>query len=207
MSVRWHHPFAEQELNKFKVLPISQSDYVHGYGTRLMARTKERTMELGFTFLLTCGDNNAVPYSYKQGLRNEITVHSSWWNEYIKDYDNAILHIKYSRHHNSFVCCAPRRHPRPPTSLNSSISVPRAALSPSTTTVLLILLQKLHPPTATVIFVLRALQRSLLSHPSNLLRPKNYLFPFFFLFHPSLFSNFLFYIFLFNRFLFSLSWF
>ncbi len=56
-----------------------------------MARTKERAKEIGLEYLLTCADNNAVPYFKKQGFSKKITLPFEKWQGYIKDYDGVTL--------------------------------------------------------------------------------------------------------------------
>jgi histone acetyltransferase len=94
-----YRPFKEQGFAEIAFLAISQSEQVRGYGTRLMAQTKERAKRLGLTHLLTCADNNAVPYFKKQGFSKKITLPFDRWQGYIKDYDGVtlmecILHTK-----------------------------------------------------------------------------------------------------------------
>lgn len=94
-----YRPFREQKFAEIAFLAISQVEQVRGYGTRLMAQTKERAKQLGLTHLLTCADNNAVPYFKKQGFSKKITLPFDRWQGYIKDYDGVtlmecILHAK-----------------------------------------------------------------------------------------------------------------
>lgn len=94
-----YRPFYEQKFGEIAFLAISHTEQVRGYGTRLMAQTKERAKEIGLTHLLTCADNNAVPYFKKQGFSKKITLPFKRWQGYIKDYDGitlmeCILHAK-----------------------------------------------------------------------------------------------------------------
>lgn len=94
-----YRPFPEQKFGEIAFLAISQVEQVRGYGTRLMAQTKERAKRIGLTHLLTCADNNAVPYFKKQGFSKKITLARDKWQGYIKDYDGVtlmecILHTK-----------------------------------------------------------------------------------------------------------------
>lgn len=94
-----YRPFRDQQFAEIAFLAISQVEQVRGYGTRLMAQTKERAKSLGLTHLLTCADNNAVPYFKKQGFSKKITLPFERWQGYIKDYDGVtlmecILHAK-----------------------------------------------------------------------------------------------------------------
>lgn len=86
-----YRPFPEQGFAEIAFLAISQLEQVRGYGTRLMAQTKERAKSLGLTHLLTCADNNAVPYFKKQGFSKKITLPFEKWQGYIKDYDGVTL--------------------------------------------------------------------------------------------------------------------
>lgn len=86
-----YRPFREQKFAEIAFLAISQSEQVRGYGTRLMAQTKERTKKIGLDYLLTCADNNAVPYFKKQGFSKKITLPFDKWQGYIKDYDGVTL--------------------------------------------------------------------------------------------------------------------
>lgn len=86
-----YRPFLEQGFAEIAFLAISQMEQVRGYGTRLMAQTKERAKRLGLTHLLTCADNNAVPYFKKQGFSKKITLPFERWQGYIKDYDGVTL--------------------------------------------------------------------------------------------------------------------
>jgi histone acetyltransferase len=86
-----YRPFPEQGFAEIAFLAISQMEQVRGYGTRLMAQTKERAKMLGLTHLLTCADNNAVPYFKKQGFSKKITLPFDRWQGYIKDYDGVTL--------------------------------------------------------------------------------------------------------------------
>lgn len=86
-----YRPFAEQKFGEIAFLAISHTVQVRGYGTRLMAQTKERAKELGLTHLLTCADNNAVQYFKKQGFSKKITLPFERWQGYIKDYDGVTL--------------------------------------------------------------------------------------------------------------------
>lgn len=86
-----YRPFREQEFGEIAFLAISHTEQVRGYGTRLMAQTKERAKRIGLTHLLTCADNNAVPYFKKQGFSKKITLPFERWQGYIKDYDGVTL--------------------------------------------------------------------------------------------------------------------
>lgn len=86
-----YRPFHEQKLGEIAFLAISQTEQVRGYGTRLMAQTKERAKSIGLEFLLTCADNAAVPYFKKQGFSKKITLPFEKWQGYIKDYDGVTL--------------------------------------------------------------------------------------------------------------------
>lgn len=86
-----YRPFHEQKFGEIAFLAISQTEQVRGYGTRLMAQTKERAKAIGLTHLLTCADNNAVPYFKKQGFSKDITLPFERWQGYIKDYDGVTL--------------------------------------------------------------------------------------------------------------------
>ncbi|EME29013.1 histone acetyltransferase [Galdieria sulphuraria] len=86
-----YRPFIEERFAEIAFLAISDSEQVRGYGTRLMSYTKERTKELGLTHILTCADNNAVPYFKKQGFSKTITLEKERWQGYIKDYDGVTL--------------------------------------------------------------------------------------------------------------------
>lgn len=86
-----YRPFHEQEFGEIAFLAISHTEQVRGYGTRLMAQTKERAKRIGLTHLLTCADNNAVPYFKKQGFSKKITLPYDRWQGYIKDYDGVTL--------------------------------------------------------------------------------------------------------------------
>lgn len=86
-----YRPFLDQGFAEIAFLAISQMEQVRGYGTRLMAQTKERAKRLGLTHLLTCADNNAVPYFKKQGFSKKITLKKERWQGYIKDYDGVTL--------------------------------------------------------------------------------------------------------------------
>lgn len=94
-----YRPFKDQKFGEIAFLAISHTEQVRGYGTRLMAQTKERAKRIGLTHLLTCADNNAVPYFKKQGFSKRITLPFESWQGFIKDYDGVtlmecILHIK-----------------------------------------------------------------------------------------------------------------
>jgi len=86
-----YRPFPKQGFGEIAFLAISHSEQVRGYGTRLMAQTKERAKSLGLTVLLTCADNNAVPYFKKQGFSKKITLPLNMWQGYIKDYEGVTL--------------------------------------------------------------------------------------------------------------------
>lgn len=86
-----YRPFADQKFGEIAFLAISHTEQVRGYGTRLMAQTKERAKNIGLTHLLTCADNNAVPYFKKQGFSKKITLPFERWQGYIKDYDGVTL--------------------------------------------------------------------------------------------------------------------
>lgn len=86
-----YRPFCEQKFAEIAFLAISHTEQVRGYGTRLMAQTKERAKQLQLTHLLTCADNNAVPYFKKQGFSKSITLPFERWQGYIKDYDGVTL--------------------------------------------------------------------------------------------------------------------
>lgn len=86
-----YRPFPDQKFAEIAFLAISHTQQVRGYGTRLMAQTKERAKKLGLTHLLTCADNNAVPYFKKQGFSKKITLPFDRWQGYIKDYDGVTL--------------------------------------------------------------------------------------------------------------------
>jgi histone acetyltransferase len=86
-----YRPFSEQRFAEIAFLAISHSEQVRGYGTRLMAHTKERAKALQLTHLLTCADNNAVAYFKKQGFSKIITLPPERWQGYIKDYEGIVL--------------------------------------------------------------------------------------------------------------------
>lgn len=86
-----YRPFKEQKFGEIAFLAISQTEQVRGYGTRLMAQTKEQAKRIGLTHLLTCADNQAVPYFKKQGFSIRITLSKEIWQGYIKDYDGVTL--------------------------------------------------------------------------------------------------------------------
>ncbi|PXF46557.1 Histone acetyltransferase GCN5 [Gracilariopsis chorda] len=86
-----YRPFPDQKFAEIAFLAISQTEQIRGYGTRLMAQTKERAKQLELTHLLTCADNHAVPYFKKQGFSRKITLPFDLWQGYIKDYDGVTL--------------------------------------------------------------------------------------------------------------------
>eukprot|EP00188_Purpureofilum_apyrenoidigerum_P002655 Plantae.Rhodophyta-Purpureofilum_apyrenoidigerum.ctg27174.p1 GENE.Plantae.Rhodophyta-Purpureofilum_apyrenoidigerum.ctg27174~~Plantae.Rhodophyta-Purpureofilum_apyrenoidigerum.ctg27174.p1 ORF type:complete len:467 (-),score=107.78 Plantae.Rhodophyta-Purpureofilum_apyrenoidigerum.ctg27174:137-1537(-) len=86
-----YRPFVKQSFAEIAFLAISHLEQIRGYGTRLMAQTKTRAKELGLTTLLTCADNNAVPYFKKQGFSKKITLPPDLWKGYIKDYEGVTL--------------------------------------------------------------------------------------------------------------------
>lgn len=86
-----YRPFQQQRFAEIAFLAISHTEQVRGYGTRLMAQTKERAKRMGLTHLLTCADNNAVAYFKKQGFSKKITLPFELWQGYIKDYDGVTL--------------------------------------------------------------------------------------------------------------------
>lgn len=86
-----YRPFPDQEFGEIAFLAISHTEQIRGYGTRLMAQTKERAKRIGLTHLLTCADNHAVPYFKKQGFSKKITLPFERWQGYIKDYDGVTL--------------------------------------------------------------------------------------------------------------------
>lgn len=86
-----YRPFKDQKFGEIAFLAISHTEQVQGYGTRLMAQTKEQAKKIGLTHLLTCADNNAVPYFKKQGFSKKITLPFERWQGYIKDYDGVTL--------------------------------------------------------------------------------------------------------------------
>ncbi|OSX79498.1 hypothetical protein BU14_0076s0054 [Porphyra umbilicalis] len=86
-----YRPFREQKFAEVAFLAISQTEQVLGYGTRLMAQVKERAKRSGLTHLLTCADNNAVPYFKKQGFSKKITLPFPLWQGRIKDYEGVLL--------------------------------------------------------------------------------------------------------------------
>jgi len=86
-----YRPFPTQKFGEIAFLAISHVQQVQGFGTRLMAQTKERAKALGLTHLLTCADNAAVPYFKKQGFSKRITLANELWQGYIKDYEGVTL--------------------------------------------------------------------------------------------------------------------
>ncbi|GAB0490890.1 hypothetical protein MMPV_002130 [Pyropia vietnamensis] len=86
-----YRPFKEQRFAEVAFLAISQTGQERGYGTRLMAHVKERAKRCGLTHLLTCADNNAVPYFKKQGFSKKITLPFELWQGRIKDYEGVLL--------------------------------------------------------------------------------------------------------------------
>mmetsp|Transcript_7413 Transcript_7413/g.13376 ORF Transcript_7413/g.13376 Transcript_7413/m.13376 type:complete len:540 (-) Transcript_7413:384-2003(-) len=86
-----YRPFPEQRFGEIAFLAISHNEQVRGYGTRLMAHTKEHAKEIRLDVLLTCADNNAVPYFKKQGFSKRITLPKENWQGYIKDYEGVTL--------------------------------------------------------------------------------------------------------------------
>lgn len=86
-----YRPFKDQKFGEIAFLAISHTEQVRGYGTRLMAQTKEQAKRIGLTHLLTCADNQAVPYFKKQGFSKNITLPFNQWQGYIKDYDGVTL--------------------------------------------------------------------------------------------------------------------
>nr|WEU54103.1 GCN5 [Neoporphyra haitanensis] len=86
-----YRPFKDQRFAEVAFLAISQTGQERGYGTRLMAHVKERAKRCGLTHLLTCADNNAVPYFKKQGFSKKITLPFELWQGRIKDYEGVLL--------------------------------------------------------------------------------------------------------------------
>ncbi|OSX69710.1 hypothetical protein BU14_1250s0003 [Porphyra umbilicalis] len=86
-----YRPFMPQQFAEIAFLAISQTGQDLGYGARLMAHVKERAKRCGLTHLLTCADNNAVPYFKKQGFSKRITLPYELWQGRIKDYEGVLL--------------------------------------------------------------------------------------------------------------------
>ncbi|KAA8494391.1 Histone acetyltransferase GCN5 [Porphyridium purpureum] len=86
-----YRPFPSQGFAEIAFLAISHNEQVRGYGTRLMAHTKEHAKEIKLSYLLTCADNNAVPYFKKQGFSKKIQLPRELWQGYIKDYEGVTL--------------------------------------------------------------------------------------------------------------------
>mmetsp|Transcript_13202 Transcript_13202/g.40588 ORF Transcript_13202/g.40588 Transcript_13202/m.40588 type:complete len:426 (+) Transcript_13202:54-1331(+) len=86
-----YRPFIEQRFGEIAFLAISHQEQVRGYGTRLMARTKEEAKSKKLDVLLTCADNHAVNYFKKQGFSKKISLPAARWMGYIKDYEGVTL--------------------------------------------------------------------------------------------------------------------
>lgn len=85
-------PFVNRGFVEVVFLAISSTDQVKGKGTRLMNHFKEYCKrELGIKYLLTYADNFATGYFRKQGFTEEITLPTSFWKGYIKDYDGGTM--------------------------------------------------------------------------------------------------------------------
>jgi histone acetyltransferase len=85
-------PFAHRGFAEVVFLAISSGDQVRGKGTRLMNHYKEYCKrELGIKYLLTYADNFATGYFKKQGFTEELTLPTSYWKGYIKDYDGGTM--------------------------------------------------------------------------------------------------------------------
>ncbi len=85
-------PFANRGFVEVVFLAISSTDQVKGKGTRLMNHFKEYCKrDLGIKYLLTYADNFATGYFRKQGFTEEITLQTSVWKGYIKDYDGGTM--------------------------------------------------------------------------------------------------------------------
>ena len=85
-------PFTNRGFVEVVFLAISSTDQVRGKGTRLMNHFKEYCKrDLGIKYLLTYADNFATGYFRKQGFTEEITLPTSVWKGYIKDYDGGTM--------------------------------------------------------------------------------------------------------------------
>lgn len=87
-----YRPFHAQRFAEIAFCAVAQNLQVAGYGTRLMAWTKQYARDHdSCQFFVTYADNNAVGYFSKQGFTKTISMDKDRWHGYIKDYDGGTL--------------------------------------------------------------------------------------------------------------------
>ncbi|PXF42604.1 Histone acetyltransferase GCN5 [Gracilariopsis chorda] len=86
-----YRSFLERRFTEIAFLAVWGTQQVRGYGARLMDYNKERVNQPRLTHVLTCTDNNAVPYFAKQGFNTEISLPQHRWHSYVKAYDGVTL--------------------------------------------------------------------------------------------------------------------
>jgi histone acetyltransferase len=85
-------PFTNRGFAEVVFLAIAHGEQVKGKGTRLMNYFKEYCKhELGIHYLLTYADNFATGYFKKQGFTADISLSTTHWKGYIKDYDGGTM--------------------------------------------------------------------------------------------------------------------
>lgn len=86
-----YRPNFKQHFAEIAFCAVDSTEQVKGFGTRLMNRLKEHVKKFDITHFLTYADNFAIGYFMKQGFTKEITMPTSQWRGYIKDYDGGTL--------------------------------------------------------------------------------------------------------------------
>jgi hypothetical protein len=78
--------FKHQQLLELVFFAIKTKEQIKGYGSFLIFVLKHYANFLGFKFIITCADNNAMHFFYKQGFSPYVTSPSFFWTGFIRDY-------------------------------------------------------------------------------------------------------------------------
>jgi histone acetyltransferase len=83
--------FKQQQLLELVFFAIKTKEQIKGYGTFLILVLKNYANFLGLKFIITCADNNAMHFFFKQGFSPFITLPSFFWSGFVRDYIDIVL--------------------------------------------------------------------------------------------------------------------
>ncbi|KAI5458354.1 acyl-CoA N-acyltransferase, partial [Mariannaea sp. PMI_226] len=87
-----YRPFKGRQFAEIVFCAVLSDHQVKGYGAHLMSHLKDYIKATSdMKHLLAYADDNAIGYFKKQGFTKEITLPSSVWRGYIKDYEGATI--------------------------------------------------------------------------------------------------------------------
>jgi histone acetyltransferase len=87
-----YRPFSARKFAEIVFCAVSSDQQVKGYGAHLMAHLKDYVKATSpVMHFLTYADNYATGYFQKQGFTKTVTLETSLWMGYIKDYEGGTL--------------------------------------------------------------------------------------------------------------------